>query len=135
VPRPELTATEVVEVQLRALQENDPMTDDGLAKTFEFASPGNRAATGPIRRFASMIRNGYPILLNSSSFSVLSALRVGEGRYAVRVRVVAGDSFGLGGEEEVFFWQLSKTESCWMTDAVMPEAQSSDEDTAAAAEI
>ncbi|CAK0838402.1 unnamed protein product, partial [Prorocentrum cordatum] len=116
-PGPGLSATEVVELQLRALQDNDPLTNDGLAKTFEFASAGNQAQTGPLLRFAAMIRNGYPVLLNSASFSILSALPIGNVTYAVRVEVVGnGDT---GGSVRRFMWTLSNVGSGWRTDSVI----------------
>ena len=58
VPSASLSATDVVALQLSALQENDPTTDDGLERTFEFASERNREVTGPLERFKEMIRRG-----------------------------------------------------------------------------
>ena len=40
-------------------QEND----DGIAKTFDFASTRNKAVTGPLPRFAHMIHAGDPVRL------------------------------------------------------------------------
>jgi hypothetical protein len=39
-------------------QEND----DGIAKTFDFASTRNKAVTGPLPRFAHMIHAGYLVI-------------------------------------------------------------------------
>lgn len=119
-PNSSLSALQVVELQLQALQDNDALINDGLAKTFEFASPGNQATTGPLPRFAAMIRNGYPILLNSASFSVLSALSLGQDGYIVRVEVTGNDA--VGSMRTRFQWRLSNHGQLgWKTDAVMPD--------------
>eukprot|EP00947_MAST-08B_sp_MAST-8B-sp1_P001319 g1319.t1 len=51
-----LSPTDVVINQLYALQEN---SDEGIAKCFAFASPENRMVTGPLDKFARMIRGGF----------------------------------------------------------------------------
>ena len=52
-----MTAEEVVRVQVEALGANDtPTPDAGIATAFRFASPGNRAATGPLERFTRMVK-------------------------------------------------------------------------------
>ncbi|CAE7227624.1 unnamed protein product [Symbiodinium sp. CCMP2592] len=112
------SAMEVVELQLRALQENDMATSEGIAKTFEFASPSNQAATGPVERFAEMIYLGYPILLNSKQFTLLSALKLAENEYAIRVEVE-----GTWAGKQIFVWLLSNTGdgTGWRTNSVMPD--------------
>ena len=57
VPKPELTPEQVVEIQVEALRKNDvPTPDAGIATTFRFASPGNRKVTGPLERFAPIVK-------------------------------------------------------------------------------
>src|SRR4051812_23089651 len=57
-PSPDLSPRQVVRIQLDALRRNDvPAPDAGIATTFRFASRANRQATGPLRRFAEMLRN------------------------------------------------------------------------------
>lgn len=48
-PDPRYTPERVVRIQLEALQRND------IETTFGFASPANRAQTGPLERFVQMI--------------------------------------------------------------------------------
>ncbi|MSV29914.1 MAG: hypothetical protein EXQ52_14390 [Bryobacterales bacterium] len=56
-PGPALTPAEVVRTQITALRNNDkPRKDAGIATAFRFASPGNRAATGPLDRFILMVK-------------------------------------------------------------------------------
>ena len=65
--QPETTQTpeQVVRIQLEALRNNDsPARDAGIAIVFGFASPPNRAQTGPLERFVKMIRTNYADLLN-----------------------------------------------------------------------
>jgi hypothetical protein len=69
-PDPSLTAREVVATQLRALQHNDA-ADRGIEVAFRFASPQNREQTGPLSRFAQMLRSPvYSPMLQSSGFSI-----------------------------------------------------------------
>eukprot|EP00971_Amphidinium_carterae_P200647 3981682-Amphidinium_carterae.1 len=118
-PSPAQSPLQVVELQLRALQENDPSCNDGIAKAFEFASDDNKAVTGPLPRFAAMLKNGFPIMLNSASFKLLSALPVRPDTYAVRVEIVGNEY--VGGVIEQYFWILSKVDDCWKTAGVSPD--------------
>ena len=58
-PSPLLSPVQVVTNQMLAIHSND---DKGMAQCFEFASPSNRAVTGPLARFAGMIRSAYGIM-------------------------------------------------------------------------
>lgn len=121
MPEAGRSATEVVKLQLTALQHNNPESDDGIAKTFDFASSRNKAVTGPLPRFAHMIHAGYPMLLNCQNFTLLSALQLGPTEYAVRVEILGHPR--VGGEKSIFVWQLSDSGdgTGWRTDAVMPD--------------
>ena len=49
VPDPAIAPEEVVAIQMKALQFNDnPVPDFGIAQTWNFAHPRNRAVTGPL---------------------------------------------------------------------------------------
>lgn len=57
-PSPQFSAAEVVRIQLEALGNNDqPYQDAGIATAFNFASPANRQATGPLERFILLVKN------------------------------------------------------------------------------
>mmetsp|Transcript_73529 Transcript_73529/g.239275 ORF Transcript_73529/g.239275 Transcript_73529/m.239275 type:complete len:82 (+) Transcript_73529:1011-1256(+) len=73
-----------------------------------------------------MLRVGYPILLNSAWFSVLSALRVSDKVYVVRVEVRGGQE--QKSLQECFLWQLTTTDEGWMTSAVLQDQPPQDED-------
>ena len=116
VPEPELRPDEVVRIQLEALRRNDA-EDRGIAVAFRFASPENRRSTGPLARFASMIRNGpYRLMLGYLTAEYEPVERQGE-RARQRVTLV-------GAEISIaYVFYLSRQaegpcEGCWMTDAV-----------------
>ncbi|CAE8703918.1 unnamed protein product [Polarella glacialis] len=117
-PGPGFTVTEVVRLQLKALQENDS-SDNGVAKAFEFASPGNQRSTGPLPKFAAMIKGGYSALLNSEDFQVLSAVPLNASTQAVRVSIKTGPEFQGGRGLQYFMWVLSNDSGGWRTDSVM----------------
>ena len=57
-PSPDLSPRDVVAIQLNALRNNDdPSPDAGIAQTWALAHPNNRRFTGPLERFARMIRS------------------------------------------------------------------------------
>ena len=64
-PNPKYSPREVVEIQLRALQQNDdPVPGAGIAQTWAFAHPNNRVTTGPLAQFQQMIESAnYRFLL------------------------------------------------------------------------
>ena len=126
-PSPSLTPKEVAEIQSNAL--GDPDQARGTLQCMSFASPKNLQLTGPLEKFASIVRAG--------KFAVLSdpdALVVGDSTFAgdhARVLVTTIKRGKVSG----FVWVLSKqsgtpNEGCWMTDGVfplMPEMEESGE--------
>lgn len=118
-PHPALSPSAVVRMQLAALAQVDrPTRDAGLAVVWGFASPGNRSRTGPLKRFAAMIRDGYPAMLNHRT-AVLAPL-VMDGAVALQgVELIDRE-----GRRHRYVFQLSKQpdgeyRDCWMTDAVL----------------
>ena len=119
MPDPALSPAEVVEIQLSALQANDtPAADAGIAQTWAFAHPDNKRVTGPLPRFASMIKGPlYRILLNHRSHEVEEISRT-EVDAAFDVTVT-----GQTGEVVVYRWRVAKVgdgaeAGAWMTIAV-----------------
>lgn len=120
-PDPDLEPEAVVRIQLEALQHNDdPEADAGIALAWAFAHPGNRAATGPLGRFAAMLRSpAYRGLIDHRRHQVLPARRSPDrAAYVVRVRSADGRRLTFG-------WVLEKLEApdcggCWLTIAVSP---------------
>lgn len=122
LPNPALSPEQVVRVQLDALRDNNrPARDSGIALAFRFASPGNRAFTGPLPRFAALVRSpAYEVLLGHRSARIGPVQQRGA-RARVRVTVQGPD-----GSLADFQWELSRQrggpcDGCWMTDGVVRE--------------
>ena len=64
-PSVDKTPESIVRTVVEALRLNDN-EDNGIATVYCFASPGNKKMTGPIERFAGMIKSGFGDMLNHS---------------------------------------------------------------------
>ena len=59
-PSPELSPTDVVEIVLGSMANNDsPKPDAGLQQAFEFASPSNKRSTGPFGISKQLLSNRH----------------------------------------------------------------------------
>ncbi|MGH6898758.1 MAG: DUF4864 domain-containing protein [Geminicoccaceae bacterium] len=121
MPDPALSPAEVVAIQLAALQANDtPETDAGIAQTWAFAHPDNKRMTGPLPRFAQMIKGPlYRMLLDHRSHEVREVSRTDD--QAVFAVTVTGEM----GEVVGYRWSVAKladgeNAGAWMTIAVSP---------------
>jgi len=120
MPSIDLAPGEVVEIVVDALQENPRLGNDaGIATVFRFASPDNRAMTGPLERFATMIKRGYRDMLGFAA-SRFEPIEVEEDTAVQVVWLTQPD-----GRESGYVFQLGKQSSgeydgMWMTDAVYP---------------
>ena len=119
-PSPDLTPEQVIAIQLNALKNNDrPFPDYGIGITFNFASPGNKAGTGPLPRFIQMVKSPvYRPMLSHRSYSREPIEILGD---IARQEVTIIDA---GGKRHVYIFILSKQaeppyEDCWLTDSVM----------------
>ena len=120
-PDPKLSPQEVVEFQLAALRANDiPTADAGIERTFRFASPANKVATGPLEHFTVMVHGSqYSSLINAVEGSVTKVVTQ-DNKAQVLARIVTA-----GGSEVYYVFILSKQAegdylNCWMTDGVVP---------------
>jgi hypothetical protein len=118
-PNPDIAPAEVIAIQLNGLKHNDsPETDAGIRQTWEFAHPRNRAMTGPLKRFTTMLKGpGYDVMLNHASHEIVPA-NSGEGWRRFDVFMETED-----GEVMQFAWIVEKVtdgryKNCWMTVAV-----------------
>ena len=114
----------VVEIQLRALQQNDaPSSEFGIAQTWAFAHPNNKRMTGPLERFKAMIKGPrYRMMLNHREHKIKPVV-VTEGYALFDVFIVTESeleaSFQMGGVQSNF----GNYQGCWMTIAVSPPIQ------------
>lgn len=119
VPDPTLTPGDVVRIQLEALRHNDEQ-DRGIAVAFRFASPANRANTGPLSRFISMIRKGPYALMLDFREATYGPVETVANRARQRVTLT-------GVRETMAYWFYLSRQSeppyvdCWMTDSVFIE--------------
>ncbi len=119
-PRPELTPQDVVRLIIKALQHNSATPyDEGIRLTFNFASPVNRRATGPLQRFTRMVKSPqYRLMLGHQRAEYGETEIQGQ---AARQRVTLYDKAEV---PTVYVFLLSYQTSaphagCWMTDAVL----------------
>lgn len=118
-PNSALTPEQVVMILVNALKENDESTDDGIATVFRFASPGNKANTGPLDRFSQMIKRGFSDMLNHADS------RVGEIKTEGATALQAVYFTTTSGNEVGYLFQIGEQRTgehkgMWMTEAVYP---------------
>lgn len=115
-PAPGLSPAEVVRIQLEALRHNDDL-DRGIEVAFRFASPSNKRSTGPLPRFARMIKTGpYALMLGYQS-AAYEDVEISGDRARQRVTLIGPG--GATGYEFFLSRQVhAECQGCWMTDAV-----------------
>jgi len=119
VPNPSIAPEEVVAIQMKALQFNDnPVPDFGIAQTWNFAHPRNRAMTGPLPRFASMLKGpAYGQMLNHASHRIVPVPGDGgRANFDVFMETVSGQVLYFSWSVELV--QGGEYDNCWMTVAV-----------------
>jgi len=119
VPDPDLSPGEVIRIQLEALRHNDEQ-DRGIEVAFRFASPANRANTGPLARFIPMIKQGPYALMLDFRDATYGPVETVADRARQRVTLT-------GARETMTYWFYLSRQSeppyvgCWMTDSVFIE--------------
>jgi len=119
-PHPSLSPLEVVRIQALALGTNDsPHADWGIEMVWRFASPANKAYTGPLRRFAQMVHNPlYKPMINHAGAAFSEPTVVGaDAQVDVVLQTTRGPltyRFILHRQDGGDF------AGCWMTEAVGP---------------
>ncbi|WP_336327401.1 DUF4864 domain-containing protein [Halovenus sp. HT40] len=121
-PDPEYGPAEVIDIQLSALASNDdPVVDAGIKTAYNFASPANRRATGPLDRFIKMV-NGpqYAPMIDHTEATTGPLERDGD-RAQQRVTLT-----GPSGRTVTYLFGLSQYDGpeeslvdCWLTDSVL----------------
>ncbi len=119
-PTPSISPQEVVDIQLKALQNNDhPYENHGIEIAFRFASPDNKESTGPINLFIELVKNQtYQSLLNFRQYG-LDDIEMKGDKALQKVTLI--DTEGM---PVVYYFQLSLQQEepfddCWMTDGVV----------------
>lgn len=123
-PDASLSAQQVVQIVVDALQDNDAASDDGIATVYRFASPANKRTTGPLSRFRAMIHQGFPDMLNHSQARYEPMQVDGDIAWqTVWLRLSSGREYGYG--FKLRRQSGGEHDGAWMTDAVVPLGQSS----------
>ena len=120
-PDASLDAVAAVRAQLEALAANDvPTPGAGIARTWDFASPANRRATGPLARFRTLFESpAYEPMLDHVAARISDARQQGDAALVgVVLRAPSGVEYG-------YLFQLSRQglaecDGCWLTDSVVP---------------
>jgi hypothetical protein len=118
----------VVQIQMNALRQNDPTTNDGIRTTRRFASPGNRRTVGSFARFVDLFQTPTyaPMLSYDSAEYVpervdgdVATIRVVTrengtvtARYTFRLRQIGAEDGSITGGSAGY-------DGCWMTDGVV----------------
>jgi hypothetical protein len=120
-PAENLTAYDVVKIQLTALKNNNkPNKNAGIKQTWVFAHPENKKITGPYERFEKMLLgNQYSLLLNHESHKIKLIMN-SKNLYIYNVELISSD-------KKMYFyeWHLEKSttkncNNCWFTTSVSP---------------
>jgi hypothetical protein len=118
-PNENMTAYDVVKIQLIALKNNNvPEEDSGIKQTWIFAHPENKKITGPFERFRVMLYGAqYNILLNHDSHKIKLIMNTNK-KYIYGVELLSKD-------KKLYFyeWHLERSSvegcnNCWFTTAV-----------------
>ena len=119
-PSPADAPGDVVTQQLDALASNDdPVADAGVLTAYNFASPGNRRATGPRRRFVRMVHGPRYAPMIDHVEAVRGPIEGDGDRASQRVTLT-----GPEGRTVTYRFGLSVQPTgpfadCWMTDSVV----------------
>ena len=119
-PKSSIVPSDVVKIQLTALQKNDlDYKDSGIEQTWNFAHPNNKKVTGPLDNFKSMIKgDSYQMMINHLSHTIT---QLGSGDIWAQFEVVILDKDKI---YHKFNWQVEKytldgmLKDCWLTTMV-----------------
>ena len=118
-PEPSYGPEQAVQIQLSALATNDdPVVNAGIKTAYNFASPANRRATGPLEKFIAMVEGPrYAPMIDHAEATTEPLERTGD-QATQQVTLTTPDGrtatyrFGLSVSE------TAPLEGCWLTDSV-----------------
>jgi hypothetical protein len=123
-PDPNLSAQDVVRLQLDALQNDDIFAGNGLLIAYRFASPINRRALGSLKRFSQIVYSRFYRPLIGFDHATVSALPIGPRKSVAIQRVWI---YQRGKIVAIYRFSLScqihePYEGCWLVDEVIRES-------------
>ena len=119
-PNSNISAKEVVRIQLSGLQKNDfKYKDSGIEQTWNFAHPSNKMVTGPLSKFKRMIKgDSYQMMIDHLSHTITE---LGSSDKWAQFEVIILDKNKI---YHKFNWQVEKytldgvLKDCWLTTVV-----------------
>ena len=126
-PSKNLTAYDVIKIQLNALKKNNmPNKNSGIKQTWVLAHPENKKITGPYERFQKMLLGDqYKVLINHESHKIKLIIN-SKNKYIYNVELISSD-------KKMYFyeWHLEKStnkncNNCWFTTSVSPPTNKGD---------
>ena len=119
-PDPEYGPGQVVAIQLEALADNDePVENAGIKTAYNFASPANRRATGPLDRFITMVeRRRYASMINHVDAQTEPLERT-DGQAQQQVTLTGPDGRTVTYRFGLSICHEEPLEGCWLTDSVL----------------
>ena len=120
-PTKNLSAYEVVKIQLNALMNNnESKQNDGIKQTWIFAHPENKKFTGPYERFEKMIlSNQYKILLNHVSHKI-NLITDSKNKNIYSIELIAKNKIIYFYEWHLEIGSTESCNNCWFTTIVSP---------------
>ena len=120
-PAENLTAYDVVKIQLTALKNNNkPNKNAGIKQTWVFAHPENKKITGPYERFEKMLLgNQYSFLLNHESHKIKLIMN-SKNLYIYNVELISSDKKMYFYEWHLEINSTDQCNNCWFTTIVSP---------------
>ena len=119
-PKSDIKPSDVVKIQLSALQKNDlKFKDSVIEQTWNFAHPNNKKVTGPLPNFKRMIKgDAYQMMLDHLSHTIT---KLGSSDKWAQFEVIILDKNKI---YHKFNWQVEKytldgaLKDCWLTTMV-----------------
>ena len=120
-PAENLTAYDVVKIQLTALKNNNkPSKNAGIKQTWVFAHPENKKFTGPYERFEKMLLgNQYSFLLNHESHKIKLIMN-SKKKCIYNVELISTDKKMYFYEWHLEINSTDQCNNCWFTTIVSP---------------
>jgi hypothetical protein len=120
-PAENLTAYDVVKIQLTALKNNNkPSKNAGIKQTWVFAHSENKKFTGPYERFEKMLLgNQYNFLLNHESHKIKLIMN-SKKKYIYNVELISTDKKMYFYEWHLEINSTDQCNNCWFTTIVSP---------------
>ena len=123
-PSADYRPRQVVRIVVDSLQDNSVNTNDsGIATVFRFASPVNRANTGPLKRFTRMVKTGFSDMLNHSG-ARYDEMEITDDKAIQAVWLLTDTGTEVGYAFQLGLQKSGEFEGMWMTDAVIPLGKS-----------